>query len=788
MKRIGYPLLFTLLLLLMALPARAQFGAAVAVGEDVVFASEPTSPINPGTVYVFQKGDEGWAETGQIFATDGEAGDGFGNAISLDGDRMIVGASNKHAGGGAAYIFERSESGGWMEVAHLMPSDGAEGDNFGIAVGISGDFALVGAYAHNDRTGAAYMYHRGADGTWTQHSKVMGSDIEMGNRYGVVLALDGDKALIGATRKNSAKGAVYAFNYDEATNTWIEQGQLEASNLESDNRFGSEILLQGNHALVSTPRQSRFTGAVYMFKYDEEEGGWSESGKLLPFDGGQQFRFGTALGASESEVWVAAPGASQFSGRVYRLSMDHETGEWTSAVKFTAEDLAPRTFFGGMMDMNDNLAVVSVPGADNGAGTAVIFAKDDAGAWQQEATVASEMQGFDPITGGQVKCEEGSAAAFECSDVDIVSFLPLKDVGGTRGTRMNDVWGWTDEESGKEYVIAGRNNGTAFIDISDPFNPVYLGSLPKTEGSPAATWRDMKVYKNHAFIVADGSGSHGMQIFDLTRLRDVTTPQTFEEDAHYSNIHSAHNIVINEETGFAYAVGASSGGETCGGGLHMINIQEPQNPQFVGCFADSATGRASTGYSHDAQCVVYQGPDLEHQGKEICMGANETALSIADVTDKDNPVAISSAAYPNVGYSHQGWFTEDHRYFYMNDELDEIGGNVTHTRTLVWDVADLDDPQLIKEHLSESKASDHNLYIKGNLMYQSNYVSGLRIFDISDPENPVEVGFLDTVPYGENEPGFSGSWSNYPFFESGVIAVTSGNEGVFIVKKKDVDI
>ena len=91
---------------------------------------------------------------------------------------------------------------------------------------------------------------------------------------------------------------------------------------------------------------------------------------------------------------------------------------------------------------------------------------------------------------------------------------------------------------------------------------------------------------------------------------------------------------------------------------------------------------------------------VEHQGKEICFSSNETALSIGDVSDKENTIALSRADYPNVGYSHQGWLTEDHKYFYMNDELDELQGKVEQTRTLIWDVQDLDDPQLIKEFLS----------------------------------------------------------------------------------------
>ena len=153
-----------------------------------------------------------------------------------------------------------------------------------------------------------------------------------------------------------------------------------------------------------------------------------------------------------------------------------------------------------------------------------------------------------------------------------------------------------------------------------------------------------------------------------------------------------------------------------------------------------------TGYSHDAQCVVYQGPDEDYEGREICFGANETALSIADVTDRENPVAIARGEYPNVGYAHQGWLTEDHRHFFMGDELDEVQGGVERTRTLVWDVADLDDPLLLKEHFAETGTIDHNQYVRGNRLYQANLMSGLRVLDISDVENPVEIGYFDTVP------------------------------------------
>ena len=90
---------------------------------------------------------------------------------------------------------------------------------------------------------------------------------------------------------------------------------------------------------------------------------------------------------------------------------------------------------------------------------------------------------------------------------------------------------------------------------------------------------------------------------------------------------------------------------------------------------------------------------------------------------------------------------------------------------------------LAAEYVSKNHAIDHNLYIRGHYAYESNYLSGLRILDISDVKHPVEVGFFDTVPVGDDVPQFGGSWSNYPFFKSGTIVVTSMSEGIFMLRQ-----
>src|SRR5690606_29956733 len=492
-------------------------------------------------------------------------------------------------------------------------------------------------------------------------------------------------------------------------------------------------------------------------------------------------QFGAYIAASGDDLWIGSPGADGFIGTIYRYIWDAERNDWATGYKLSLPETQGLGFAFATIAGD---AIVGLPFED-GEGAVRILAQN-AGGWSEVARFVGITDYYPRVTGNPVECVNGKAGPFNCSsNVELLAFLPINEIGGGRGVALNDIWGWTDPQTGREYALVGRTNGTSFVDITEPHNPRYIGDLPMTEGARANAWRDIKVYNDHAFIVADGAGPHGMQVFDLTKLRDVRNPPvTFTADYTYDRIASAHNIVINEQSGTAFAVGSNSGGEVCGGGLHMIDIRNPKQPTFAGCFADPRTGSAGTGYSHDAQCVTYNGPDQQYAGREICFGSNENALSIADVTDRSNPIALSRASYPNVQYSHQGWLTADHRYFYMNDEGDEIAGVTPRTRTIIWDVTDLDDPQVAGMFLGETPASDHNLYVVGDTMYQSNYSSGLRIIDISDRMNPRDIGYFDSVPTGDNSAGFEGSWSNYPYFKSGTIIFTSIGEGLFIVKTR----
>jgi choice-of-anchor B domain-containing protein len=390
----------------------------------------------------------------------------------------------------------------------------------------------------------------------------------------------------------------------------------------------------------------------------------------------------------------------------------------------------------------------------------------------------SDGDGIGDVCDLLAACDNGLADIYPCNGYDLMSYMSLDDLTpGTGGGSLsgNDSWGWTDPTTNKEYALVGLNSHAAFVDISIPVAPVLVGILPTATVN--SSWRDIKVYQNHAFIVSEAN-DHGMQVFDLTRLRSVSnTPETFTADTHFTEFGSAHNIFINETSGYAYVVGTNRSGPFSGGAL-FINIQNPTMPISEGGFA-------AGGYSHDVQVISYTGPDTDHTGKEILVGSNENEIVIADVSDKTNPTILSTITYSNVRYTHQGWFTEDLNYFIVGDELDErdFGNN---TRTLVFDLSDLDNPLYDFEYLGPTAAIDHNGYPNGNDYFLANYRAGVRVLDLSQigSNSLTEIGFFDTYPDNDNA-AFNGVWNVYPFFTSGNIVISDIESGLFIIRKSD---
>ena len=785
-----------------SLVAQDRYASSVGVVDGDVLVMKARFGRGPASVYVYRPGADGtWQMVDRLSSADGAStGEGFSPSMTLSGELLLVGAGDAEGRWGA-HTFRRGPGADWgrAESVALIAGGEAGGSEWNYAalmqimqppartVASEGSRALVSLVGGPRRAAGVRVFER-EDGSesWVQRTRFERTEVEGNDRFGAALALAGDVALVGAP-EHGESGAAYAFVRDARSGQWRQQSILSADRysrlglpVTAASRFGTSVAFDDGVALVGIPGTGETTGSVRAYSPEPESGTWTEEQGLSSPGGSAGDGFGTSLALSGNELLIGAPGAREGRGAVHLFVRDSRGASWRYAGELPASGAASGAALGATVTLEGDVAVAGAPGAAFGRGQAAVYSRASDGSWSQ-ADWLSLSSDLNMIAGEEVPCTEGRAEQFECSNVDLLAFLPLTELGlrpGPGGPMggVSDVWGWTDPDTRREYALVGRRGGAGIVDITNPSSPTYLG-LVLAEGGSA---QDIKVYADHAFFI--GSGNTGMPVFDLTRVRDVTDPPvTWEVDGRYQGIAAAHNLVIDTESGFAYPVGATGGGDTCGGGLHMIDIREPVNPTFAGCYTDTE-GLVWQGRTHDAQCVEYSGPDGDFHGRQICFASNETALRIVDVTEKDAVVPLAAATYPGMAYIHQGWLTDDQRYYYMNDELDELTGLAPTTRTLVWDVAELDDPVLVSEYFGPTKATDHNLYIKGDRMYQANYHAGFRVVDISDRENPEEVGFFDTTPYEGNPPNMGGAFSTYPYFESGTVIVTSSQEGLFILR------
>ena len=370
-----------------------------------------------------------------------------------------------------------------------------------------------------------------------------------------------------------------------------------------------------------------------------------------------------------------------------------------------------------------------------------------------------------------IGCEGGLAGGFSCQNVDLVAFMPTTMLGGSATTDLNDIWGWTDPLTRDDYVLVGLQTGTSIVRVTNPASPTLVAFVPTA--SYNSSWRDIKVWNNHAYIVSEAD-FHGMQVVDLTVLRSfVSTPLTIRPVTRYTGVGSAHNVASSESLPRMYVVGGAETTQTCGGGIHIVDITQPQQPSYQSCYA-------GTGYVHDVQCVTYRGPDTRFTGREICISSSENDIGVLDATDASNVQLLAVLRYPGSAYIHQAWFTHDQQYLLQDDELDEMVRK-TPTMTNIWDMSLLDEPELVAQYQSGGAAIDHNQYVVGDVAYQTNYTDGLRVLDIRNPLEPVLAGYFDTSP-GFNRVTFDGTWSNYPYFRTGVVALSDINSGLFLVR------
>lgn len=392
----------------------------------------------------------------------------------------------------------------------------------------------------------------------------------------------------------------------------------------------------------------------------------------------------------------------------------------------------------------------------------LLGASDVALAHDDPLFAADRQPPFTPV-GFSGSFRGAPSITFPANGVELLSWLPLGDfsAGAESGS---DCWGYVSG-SGREYAIIGLHNGTGFVEVTNPSNPQIVAVMTGVND----LWRDIKTFGTFAYVVSEGGD--GIRVFDLSLIDSgvVTLANTIIT----GGTTQSHNVAINEDSGFLYRTG---GGNTGTLGIRIYDLNpDPSTPVFVGQWTNR--------YFHDVQVVSYTtGPFAD---REVAFGFSETApgggtpgVDILDVTDKSNITPMSFFQYSSPAFSHQGWLSPDRQFLYVNDELDEVNFG-TPTTTRIINVSDLNNPFEVGTFTNGNTSIDHNLYTRGNLIFESNYRSGLRIYDATNPVAPVEIAFFDTYP-PDDGPNFNGLWNNYPFLPSGIVFGSDLEKGLFV--------
>lgn len=389
-------------------------------------------------------------------------------------------------------------------------------------------------------------------------------------------------------------------------------------------------------------------------------------------------------------------------------------------------------------------------------------------------------------------CSNGSAAGLACDSIDLLAHMAFQDISASPNA-ANDVWGFVDLNTGREYVVAGYNIGTAVIDVTDPESPREVGFIDGQH----STWRDIKVlqtfdatsdrWQAYAYVTTDGS-SDGLFVIDLTRL-----PHSISRAPYLSDFLSAHNVYsggVDFSTGIPLGTADPyliiAGSNISGGQYRMYSLANPAAPAFIGG-APSASD-----YMHDGASVVVTDSRKDTQCPnagdycEVLLDFNETTVDLWDITMPASPVRLSRTPYASSGYTHSGWPSEDGRYVFVHDELDEQRSGLA-TTVRVFDIGNLAGPLLAGTWTGSTSAIDHNGFVRGNRYYISNYSRGLTVLDISNPASPVAVGNLDTYP-PSNSTLFVGAWGAYPYLPSRIVAISDINSGLYLAADRTLDV
>jgi choice-of-anchor B domain-containing protein len=329
----------------------------------------------------------------------------------------------------------------------------------------------------------------------------------------------------------------------------------------------------------------------------------------------------------------------------------------------------------------------------------------------------------------------------------------------------SNIWGYTDPQ-GREYALLGTDIGLSIVNITDPRHPLEVAFVP---GPGPTAWREIKTYQNVAYVVSEATFPNqysGIQVVDLSSLPDtvgffysVLWPGVTQADAR------AHTVSV-DGAGYLYIQGGTATAGTGGvnGGIRIFSLADALLPLSVGYY--------NPRYVHDA---------FIHKNRLFNSNINDGGhVDVLDLADRRQPNLLTQLAYPR-GFSHNSGITEDDNYLITTDEMPGYTVKFWDIRVL-WDndPSNDDNIELVAEYIGDPKQIAHNVHVRGQYAYLSHYLEGVKVLDISNPRDPVEVAYYDTYP--DPGEGFAGDWGVYPYFPSGTIVVSDMQTGLYVFK------
>lgn len=391
-----------------------------------------------------------------------------------------------------------------------------------------------------------------------------------------------------------------------------------------------------------------------------------------------------------------------------------------------------------------------------------------------------------------VDCVNGSAGSFACNNIDLLAHMPLNDFS-SRPSAANDIWGHVDLNTADEYAIIGLRNGIAVVNVTDPENPIEVGTISGLNSS----WRDIKVYQYfdtdirawqaYAYATVD-SATDNVTIINLNQLPNSISlveknkVVTKAHNVYITNVDHTLNIALPGLTPSLQLIGSNR----FGGAFHSYSLATPSTLTAID------NNYFGSGYTHDGASINITDSRKDNQcatSGDTCtvfIDFNEKEMKLWNITDTSATTLLGTGEYNDVAksnqYVHSGWGTEDKQHIFLHDEFDEKDGGLNST-VRIFSIADLSNPTQVGQWTGPTRAIDHNGFVRGNRYYMSNYERGLTVLDITDPANPVDVGFFDTYTPSDNA-GFNGAWGTYPYLPSGNILVSDIGSGLYILKDR----